>query len=449
MAAIDALREADLEPPKAGVLRIVLGVLFFAGAVTMLALIRPGTGETVVPLAMFAPMVLVIAFTAFAPLLVPSLGRLWAVPFVAFTRISGRLARANVVSAPRRSASLAAPILAISAIAGSMVLTLGFAAAASTAIIRDTLRAPIVVPGPALFESIARTPGVGAIDGGVDLPIIRTDRGDAYLDDAAGIDPLAAAKTRKLEPLEGSLANLTGNSVAIAKELSSFDNYRLGDTMKVAFTDGKTANLRVVAILPDAFEINAQLLLPMALAKAHTSDGPSQWFVQPAPGTPYDVLLSELRERDIKAIPATEWERQQSEGLREGNQLGLIMLLGPAALYSAIAIINTLLMASLQRRQEFASARLLGTTAAQLRRMVLWEATLVGAVALSLGTAITAVVGMLLRRAMTDGLTAVPLTIPWPTLLTITTTCLLLTITAALAPTLPLLRTTRPLGAED
>ncbi|MFC0625619.1 FtsX-like permease family protein [Kribbella deserti] len=441
VAAIDALREADLEPPRAGVFRIVVGLMFLAGAVTMLVLIRPGTGEAVIPLAMFSPMVLVVAFMAFAPLVVPWIGRVWAVPLVALTRISGRLARANVLAAPRRSASLAAPILAISAIAGSMVLTLGFAADASSVVIRDTLRAPIVVTGNA--DRIAGTPGVAAVDGSRNLPIVRTDRGDAYLEEATGIDPAAAVQARQLAPIAGSLANLKGNTVAIAKDLSSFDNYKLGSTMKVAFADGKTASLRVVAILPNAPELNAEMLIPMTLAAAHGAEPPAEWFVVPEAGTPYDVLLGALRARGVEAVAATEWEQRQSDAIREGNQFGLVLLLGPAALYSAIAIVNTLLMASLQRKQEFASARLLGTTAAQLRRMVLWESSLVGAVALSLGTAITVTVGLLLRRAMTHGLTAVPLTIDWPLLLTIATTCLVLTTTAALAPTLPLLRPTR------
>jgi putative ABC transport system permease protein len=125
----------------------------------------------------------------------------------------------------------------------------------------------------------------------------------------------------------------------------------------------------------------------------------------------------------------------------------LIMLLGPAALYSAIAIANTLLMGSLQRRHEFVTARLLGATPAQIRRMVLWESSLVGAVALSLGTVITVTVGLLLRHAMNDGLPPMPATVPWVTLLGIATACLILAIGAALAPTAFILRHSTPSDA--
>ena len=125
------------------------------------------------------------------------------------------------------------------------------------------------------------------------------------------------------------------------------------------------------------------------------------------------------------------------------------MLLGPAALYSAIAIANTLLMGSLQRRHEFVTSRLLGATPAQLRRMVLWESSLVGTIALSLGTAITVTVGVLIRHAMNAGLADVPTTVPWGILLGIGALCLILAVGSALAPTTYLLRRSQPSAAVD
>jgi len=125
------------------------------------------------------------------------------------------------------------------------------------------------------------------------------------------------------------------------------------------------------------------------------------------------------------------------------------MLLGPAALYSAIAIANTLLMGSLQRRHEFITSRLLGATPAQIRRMVLWESALVGTVALSLGTAITVTVGVLIRHAMNSGLADVPTTVPWGVLLGIAGLCLTLAVGSALAPTTYILRRSQPSAAVE
>lgn len=457
VGAVDALREASLEPPRIGPVRVIFGVLFLAGAIVLLTLIRPGTGEAVVPVAMFTPMLLVIALTLLAPIVVPLISWLWALPLVAWTQVSGRLARSNVVAAPRRSASLAAPILGISAIAGSLVLTLSFAADAATATIRDTVRTPIVVTAPedspALGDRILRTPGVGYADGAIPVRLIRTDQDSAELEDAEGIDPAIATKARAITTLSGDLAGLTGKKVAVSNQMDGH-KYRVGDTIGVTFADRTTDRLEVVAILKNAAEVNPLLFLPLDLARQHAPKaGPTRWFVQPADGVDAATLITALDERltgtGADAVPATEWEQAEGEGIRTGNQLGLILLLGPAALYSAIAIANTLLMGSLQRRHEFVTSRLLGATPAQIRRMVLWESSLVGAVALSLGTVITVTVGLLIRHAMTADLSDVPTTVPWVTLLGIGSVCLVLAVGSALIPTSFILRRSHPSGAVD
>ncbi|TDO44335.1 putative ABC transport system permease protein [Kribbella sp. VKM Ac-2527] len=468
VGAVDALREAALEPPRIGPVRIGFGVLFLAGGIVLLSLIRPSSGEAAAPLAMFTPMLLVIALTLLAPLVVPWIGRLWAIPLVAWTRVSGRLARSNVVAAPRRSASLAAPILGISAIAGSMVLSLSFVADAAAATIRDSVLAPIVVTAPAeesaspaagsgrpdreLRERILQTPGVAAVDGSIPLRLIRTDSDSAELEDAEGIDLTVAPKARRMTAVEGDLSKLAGKTVAIGKEMAGFEQYEVGDEIPVTYTDRSTDRLKIVAILADAFGVNASLIIPEDLARAHAPNAqPAQWFVLPADGVSPDSVVAGLDQNlagsGADAVPAAVWEAAQDEGVRQGNQLGLILLLGPAALYSAIAIVNTLLMGSLQRGHEFVTSRLLGATPAQIRRMVLWESTLVGVVALSLGTAITVTVGILIRHAMTDGLADVAVTVPWGPLLGIAGTCLVLAVGAALAPTAVILRHSHPSAA--
>jgi len=440
---IDALREASLEPPRIGPVRIFFGLLFMAGSITLLTLIRPSTGEGVMPLAMFTPMLLVISLTLLAPLVVPWIARLWAMPLTGWTQVSGLLARSNVIAAPRRSASLAAPILAISAVAGSMVLSLSFAADSAEASIRDTLRAPIVVTGS---DDLTNVPGVATVDAALPLQFVRIGQDSADLEDAEGIDPAIASRTRDLTALSGDITRLTGNAVAIGKEMSGFEGYRVGDEIPVTFLDRTEGKLKVVAILKDAFGVNPSFLVPLDLARKHAPTAkPDRQFVLPADGVDPTALIGRLP----NAVPAAEWEMEQATGLREGNRFGLILLLGPAALYSAIAIANTLLMGSLQRRHEFITSRLLGATPAQIRRMVLWESSLVGAVALSLGTAITVTVGILIRNAMTDGLADVPVTVPWGVLLGIGGVCLTLAVGSALAPTTYILRRSQPSAAMD
>jgi putative ABC transport system permease protein len=323
-----------------------------------------------------------------------------------------------------------------------MVLSLSFAADSAEASIRDTLRAPIVVTG----ADPVGGPEVAAVDAGLPLQFVRISHDYAELEDAEGIDPAIATRTRDLTARSGDIARLTGNTVAISKEMSGFEGYRVGDEIPVTFLDRTTAKLTVVAILKDASGVNPSFLVPLDLARKHAPAAkPDRQFVLPADGVDAADLVAKLP----NAVPAAEWEAELATGLREGNRFGLIMLLGPAALYSAIAIANTLLMGSLQRRHEFITARLLGATPAQIRRMVLWESSLVGAVALTLGTAITVTVGILIRYAMTDGLADVPVTVPWGVLLGIGGVCLTLAVGSALAPTTYILRRSQPSAAMD
>jgi putative ABC transport system permease protein len=334
-----------------------------------------------------------------------------------------------------------------------MVLTLSFAADASTASIRDTLVAPVVVTSPDnATEQILETPGVAAVDAAIPFTVIRTDADSADLESAEGIDTTIAPQARRLEALSGDLAGLSGtNTVAISKELAGYEGYKLGSDIPVTYLDGTPGHLKVVAIVRTALEVNASMIVSQEFARTHAPKAkPDRWFVLPEPGVDTNQLIDALNTiPGAHAVPAAIWEAEQGQGVRDGNQLGLVLLLGPAALYSAIAIVNTLLMGSLQRGREFVTSRLLGATPAQIRRMVLWESTLVGAVALSLGTVITVTVGALIRHAMSEGLTDVPTTVPWATLLGIGVICLILTAGSALAPTAFILRNSHPSAATE
>ena len=77
--------------------------------------------------AVLLPEVVVIGLVCFGGVLFPWLGGLLGRPF-AGRDVAARLAREHVRTGVRMPAAVAAPILAISAIAGSMILALSFTA---------------------------------------------------------------------------------------------------------------------------------------------------------------------------------------------------------------------------------------------------------------------------------------------------------------------------------
>lgn len=451
IAPVDAMREAAVERSRLGFWRLAFGTLFLAGSITMLVTMGSVTGELSLVLGIFVPEMLVISAVCFGPWLFPALARLIAWPLLAVTdNISIRMARDNVVASAKRTASLAAPTLAISAIAGSLAVTLAIAADFDHAVNTESLKAPVVVQGgdartAAILQS---SPHVRIADASTPIGItLYGADGEREREDAEAVDVPDAVAARSLRATRGSLDDLQGRSIAMSRSYVFDSGYRFGQKIKVGIGDEKPIKLRIVAIVDDAPSLHGSLLVPTSLTRAT----PDRWFVIPTAGTdrPVAALNAELRGASAKAESATSWISDTDAETRSNNRLSLWVLLGPSGFYAALAIANTLLMGSLQRHKEFVATRLIGATEQQVRRIVLWESALVTATSLALGAAITATVGVLVGGALGAGLDSMPIHVPWTSLGLLGATCLGIATVAALAPTSYMLRRVHPSQAAD
>src|SRR4030095_5751619 len=130
--------------------------------------------------------------------------------------------------------------------------------------------------------------------------------------------------------------------------------------------------LRVGARLPASSQM---ILLPAGLLAAHTTAGrPTQILVRAAPGADTRRLtagLTKLAGRwpgvtvaDRSALTATHGEQQQTQAWVNYLLVGMIVA------YTAIAVVNTLVLATARRRREFALLQLTGSTRGQVLRMM-------------------------------------------------------------------------------
>ncbi|MEU3990477.1 ABC transporter permease [Streptomyces platensis] len=92
-----------------------------------------------------------------------------------------------------------------------------------------------------------------------------------------------------------------------------------------------------------------------------------------------------------RAVEETRQQQVQADKRQERNAVGLRILMVPLITFSAIGILNTLLLATRRRRQEFATLRLTGSTRGQLLRMLGWESAAVVLSGLSAATAVVTV----------------------------------------------------------
>jgi putative ABC transport system permease protein len=183
-------------------------------------------------------------------------------------------------------------------------------------------------------------------------------------------------------------------------------------------------------------------LTPVALLTPHTTAGlPSRILVRAAPGTSAARLVASLRTwagahpgvtiSDRGAVVAAHARGTATQAWVNYLIVGMLIA------YTALSVVNTLALATGERRREFGLQRLNGATRAQVLRMTALEALLVAAVGVLLGTAAAATALVPFTLATANRLTP---TGPWSIYLTVVATAALLTLVATLVPTCAALR---------
>jgi putative ABC transport system permease protein len=233
--------------------------------------------------------------------------------------------------------------------------------------------------------------------------------------------------------VRGDLDRLHGRSLAVSQSWTFDSGVGLGGHV-TARVHGRPVRLQVVAVVPDAPDLYGDLMVPSDLVGADAGTV-SALFVTPRPGVGRASLLASARAvAGDAALPADAWVDRTAAESRHANDLGLLILLGPAGLYAAIAIVNATLIGSAQRRRQRRLVALLGATPAQVRRTALWQAGLTTAAGLLLGGATTVLLGWVVRQAISRDLAGHPVatTVPWGPLVAVAGLCVALALVAGL-----------------
>lgn len=427
-----ALHEASLERRRVSLGQALVGTLCWAGVAAVLAMSTRIEPLFALIVAILLPEVIVVGLVCFGGILFPFLATQLARPFVG-PDVTARLARDHVRAGSRTAAALAAPIVAIASIAGSMIVALSFTADWTTALDRAQLAAPLVVQAAdaSVVTAVAADPSVAVADARtpVRLPIA------GEVEEVEAVDVTSAAAARGLRAVHGDLAALHGRTLAVSETWVLDSGTGLGGTVR-SRVDGHPVRLRVVAVVPDAPDLYGDLLVPRDLVPRQVEAAtPDLVFVVPRDGVPVSSARASL-ERTVagtssRVLASDAWIDEVDRETRAANNVGLWVLLGPAGLYAGIGIVNAILIGVSQRRRQLRVVHLLGATREQVRRMAVWEAGLVGAAALLVGGLVTAYVGWLVHRATTADVGGVEMSVPWLPLSGIAATCAALVLLAA------------------
>jgi putative ABC transport system permease protein len=275
--------------------------------------------------------------------------------------------------------------------------------------------------------------------GFIERPHDRTQDQDGWL--LQGVTADGAADTTAVSVTAGTLAGLRGNTVALPAQEARELGRSVGDTIRMRMGDRAQVELRVVALYA-AGAGGQTILLPARLLAAHTTVGlPTQILVRAAPSAATDRLttaLTRLARRwpgvtvaDRGALTATYGQQQQTQAWVNYLLVGIIVA------YTAISVVNTLVLATARRHREFALLRLTGSTRGQILRMMGMEGVLIAVIGIVLGTAVSTTALVPFSAAASDSL--MPSGPPWIYSAVIGTAAVL-ALTGTLLPTWQALR---------
>ncbi|GLU49545.1 ABC transporter permease [Nocardiopsis ansamitocini] len=400
---VEALRESAVPPadlPRwrrtAGLICLVLGG---TAALTPLsvqgAIGAAGTGS--------AALLLVVAVALLGPVVLRGAVSVCAVP-LRWSRVSGFLAAANSESGARRMSAAVTPLVLAIGFTVTMVYSQNVVAAAVQAQSQRAITADFVVAdtgsggvGEEAADAVRAVPGVARATAvattTVFVPYSVFGDPDLAVYSARGVTSQGLAQTVDLGVVDGDLADLSGRAVALEDSGAGLLGASVGDDVEVRLGDGATETLRLVATYEHGMGF-AEMTLPMEVVEGHLGAAPSHLLVRAQDGeaSAVEARLAELVQR-YPGLTVTDRGAFTAAAGAEAALVAWVNLVGLAMIlaYIAIAVVNTLVMATAGRAREFALLRLIGMSRAQVVRTMRLEALLLVTLAALLGTAVAAV----------------------------------------------------------
>ncbi len=407
---VEALRDSTPGAERPTVLRGVMGlVLGGAGAAGMLLSLYRDASMLFFGVGLLAAMVGVIVTL---PLAVRPLAAAIAAP-LRLRGLAGDLAKQNAARNPRRTSATAAALM----IGLTLVVSMGVFASSLKAsfsdVTSDQTDADLYVvtssaqaPGysPAALEGVDEVDGVAAVSalGWGEARFAGADTG-GY----SAVDPATAEQAIALDVSRGSLDDLAGNGVMVAKATAAEHGWNIGDKVTAEFAETGKHTLKIVAVyggkgfVSDDYVLSLdqqrafagrQLVTGALVTLEHAADKEA---VQGA----IDAVLAD--NPDAKVLDQQGYEKEAS-GFIDGLLTFMTVMLALAVLIALLGIVNTLALSVFERTRELGMLRAIGMTRNQVRAMVRWESAVISLIGAVTGAALGFGVGLAMSQLLED-----------------------------------------------
>ncbi|WP_217178889.1 ABC transporter permease [Streptomyces sp. AC495_CC817] len=393
---IEALRESSSGPSRIGLPRAISGILLAVAGVSVSTVPLVVHGEDAAAISVAAALLLFVALALLGPLLVSAVVRA-AGSVLRRGSAAGFLAAANGRANSRRLSSAILPIalgigLGLVQIGAAGIVENEAAVQAEVGVTADLrVSAPVGLSGSAL-ETIASTAGVTAASPVV-IGAAAVDHRDLEGDPTTtefvlqGVDPSTVDGAIDLGVREGSISQLDGETeVAVSTDAARTLGVGIGDAVDGHFGDGAPWQATVVAVYERGLGFGA-LTMDVAAVRAHTTTGLDAFALVSAESSSVDDVRVALEQAGFSAVDGAG---PRAAGAETRSQQGWVSLIGLIVIlgYIAIAVVNTLVMATRERSRELALLQLIGASRGQVRAMMRHEAVLIALTSAVFGVAV-------------------------------------------------------------
>ncbi|GGW28760.1 ABC transporter permease [Streptomyces griseoloalbus] len=410
-APLAALRETAVDTSGASRTRAVAGtgLAALAVAVTLTGVL---VSPSVWPAGTGAVLALV-SFVVLGPVACSTAVRVLGGPLDRLRGVTGSLARRNALRSPKRTAATASALMiGVAVVALFTVFGASLKATMDQTVARSfagdvAVSAPSYGAGgsglsPRLADAVAELPEVDTAVG--------LGRGVAEVDGEGRAltvtDPVALRRTFDLGEVEGSLAALGTDGIAVTEQEADRLGVGPGDTTRLTFTDGEERTFTVRAVYGQSELAGDYVITRAAWAPHRTQDADTLVAVTFADGVDGETGKAAVAAvADDYGNPEVQTRDEYAQSSAAGIDMMLTLvyaLLALAVLIALLGIANTLTLAIHERTRELGLLRAVGQTRSQLRAMVRWESVLVAAFGTAGGLALGAFLGWVLVEA-SDG----------------------------------------------
>ena len=322
---------------------------------------------------------------------------------------AARLALAGIAALPRRAASAVIPVAMavgmIGAVAFSNTSIAAAAALQSAAVVRAG--AVLEASGPAgdglsgaVLSDAEALPGVRGTVGISPVSLAVEDPNLEFIGGAA-IGGTSLGQALDMDVVSGELDTLRPGQVAVSAIEASDGTLgvRLGSRVTVYLPDGTPYHATVTAIFTRSLALG-DLLIPASAAAGHTGVPPGYSQVLVAGARP-GALAALAAAHPGTTVASRQARNAQVQASYAQNSFGDLLILAVIAALAAVTLVNTLAVATFERRRSVWLLARAGATRRQVAGMFAWHAAIVTVI----GVAAGALVCMAALTAITRSVT--------------------------------------------